>query len=77
MTVVTHDDTQRWIRISEAAVYLHVSRKTIYRWVEECRIPHIRPSKGIILFDRIALDKWLERQIYPTLEMQRTKQIRG
>ncbi|MEK4023517.1 helix-turn-helix transcriptional regulator [Sporosarcina sp. FSL W7-1283] len=36
-----------------------MSESTIYRLIRTKRIPHIRPSKQILIFDLDAIDRWL------------------
>jgi excisionase family DNA binding protein len=45
--------------VSQAAGYLGLAPKTLYRLAEEKRIPHIRKGRTIF-FDRLALDKWMQ-----------------
>jgi excisionase family DNA binding protein len=49
----------RYLRIKQAASYLGLAPKTLYRLTEERRIPHIRRGRTIF-FDRLALDKWMQ-----------------
>lgn len=49
----------RYLRIRQAAAYLGLAEKTLYRMVEERRIPHIRKGRTIF-FDRVALDRWMQ-----------------
>lgn len=37
-----------------------MSKTTIFKLLREKRIPHIRPSKRVLLFDLDSIDKWLE-----------------
>ncbi len=55
----TQGITPRYLRVSQAASYLGLAPKTLYRFAEERRIPHIRKGRTIF-FDRMALDKWME-----------------
>ncbi len=50
----------RYLRISQAATYMGLAVKTLYRLAEEKRIPHIKKGRTIF-FDRLALDKWMEQ----------------
>jgi len=50
--------TPRYLRIPQAAIYLGLAPKTLYRLAEERRIPHIKKGRTIF-FDRTALDKWM------------------
>ena len=49
----------RYLRVGQAAVYMGLASKTIYRLAEERRIPFIRKGRTL-LFDRLALDKWMQ-----------------
>ncbi len=51
--------TPRYLRIPQAASYLGLAPKTLYRLAEEKRIPHIRNGRTLF-FDRLALDKWMQ-----------------
>jgi len=51
--------TPRYLRVSQAAGYLGLAPKTLYRLAEERRIPHIKKGRTIF-FDRMALDKWMQ-----------------
>ena len=55
----TQDTTPRYLRVPQAASYLGLAPKTLYRLAEEKRIPHIRKGRTIF-FDRVALDKWMQ-----------------
>ena len=49
----------RYFRVPQAASYLGLAPKTLYRLAEEKRIPYIRKGRTIF-FDRVALDKWMQ-----------------
>jgi len=51
--------TPRYLRIPQAATYLGLAPKTLYRLTEERRIPYIRKGRTLF-FDRFALDKWMQ-----------------
>ncbi|MFQ5842623.1 MAG: helix-turn-helix domain-containing protein [Thermodesulfobacteriota bacterium] len=51
--------TPRYLRVSQAASYLGLAEKTLYRLTQEKRIPYIRRGRAIF-FDRMALDKWMQ-----------------
>ncbi len=53
------DISPRYLRVSQAACYLGLASKTLYRLAEEKRIPYIRKGRTIF-FDRLALDKWMQ-----------------
>lgn len=37
-----------------------MSEATIFKLLREKRIPHIRPSNRVLLFDLDSIDKWIE-----------------
>ncbi|PIC88400.1 hypothetical protein CSV71_14825 [Sporosarcina sp. P21c] len=37
-----------------------MSESTIYRLMKEKRIPHMKPSAGILLFSLDSIDSWLD-----------------
>ena len=55
----TQEITPRYLRIPQAASYLGLAPKTLYKLAEEKRIPHIRKGRTLF-FDRQALDKWMQ-----------------
>lgn len=53
------------LRVDEAANYLRIAVPTLYRWVEEQRIEHVRLGRRI-LFRREDLDNHIaERVVSP------------
>lgn len=58
--------TKRRVRgAKELAKYLDsigcpMSETTIFKLLREKKIPHIRPSKRVLLFDLGSIDRWLE-----------------
>lgn len=51
----------RPITLKEACEYLGVCSKTLYKWVGEQSIPHIRLPNGRIRFDEGDLEKWMKK----------------
>ena len=49
-----------YLSYQEAADLLRVSRATLYSWVYERRIPHVRLSSRTVRFIREDLDRWME-----------------
>lgn len=60
--------TPRYLRVPQAASYLGLASKTLYRFVGERRIPHIKRGRTIF-FDRIALDKWMQDGLINSLSV--------
>lgn len=57
---------KRYLDVREVAQYLGLSVKTIYRLVDDRKIPFVKPG-GIdsLRFDIKAIDKWIEKQTVP------------
>ncbi len=53
--------SQGLLSVKEAASYLGVSPCSVYRWVEEGRIPHIKLQGRGVRFKQSDLDAWLEK----------------
>jgi excisionase family DNA binding protein len=51
---------RRLLDITEAADYLNLSTSTLYSWVSQRRIPHLKIG-GRVRFDKKALDRWIKR----------------
>jgi excisionase family DNA binding protein len=47
--------------LAEAAVYLHVSKQTLYRMTSQSQIPHYKPNGKRCYFLKCDLDAWLTR----------------
>ena len=50
---------KRYFNVEEIAFYLCMSKPTIYRYVEEMRIPCFKIRK-ILRFDIVEIEKWLK-----------------
>lgn len=44
---------------AEAATYLGLKIGTLYAYVSQRRIPHVRLSGRLVLFRRVDLDAWM------------------
>jgi excisionase family DNA binding protein len=51
---------RRLLDINEAADYLNLSTSTLYSWVSQRRIPHLKIG-GRVRFDKKVLDRWIKR----------------
>ena len=56
----TFANSPEWMRISDAARLVSVSRSTIKRWVESGELSVSRPSPGIVLVSRDSLRSIVE-----------------
>lgn len=54
-------DKRKFINIRDAAEYLNMSVRYIYKLVQNKQIPAYRPSGKILLFDVDELDAWVVR----------------
>jgi excisionase family DNA binding protein len=52
---------RRWLKVSEAALYLNQNIKSFYRCLAKRQIPYSRVRGVGIRIDRIELDRILER----------------
>lgn len=50
------------ITYKEAAALLGVPMGTLYSWVSQNRVPHVRLANRMVRFDRVALEAWLDRR---------------
>lgn len=50
-----------YLRVPEAQRYLHISKRTLLRWVKGHKIPTIKATRRLLLFKRQDLDAALER----------------
>lgn len=53
---------------TEAAELLNVPKGTLYTWVFEKRVPHIRLGKRMVRFSRLQIAKWLQANNVPARE---------
>jgi excisionase family DNA binding protein len=47
--------------IHQAAQYTGVSVTTLYKWVSQRKIPHIKIGR-LVKFDPVKLDEWIKQQ---------------
>ena len=52
---------ERMMNFHEIKAYLNVSRATLYKWVEDGKIPAIKMG-GVWRFRKERIDKWLDSQ---------------
>lgn len=52
---------QELLRVGEAAIFLNVSRWTIYRWVEEDRLKATKIGKGSLRIFRESIEALVEQ----------------
>ena len=58
--------SRRWLNTTEVARYLSLSVRAIQRLTSSQRIPFLKVGHRTILFDRLAVDEWLEAQVAVT-----------
>ncbi|MBF0215632.1 MAG: helix-turn-helix domain-containing protein [Candidatus Omnitrophica bacterium] len=49
------------MNVDELAIYLKMKKPTIYKHVEQERLPHFRVG-GSLRFRKNTIDKWIEEQ---------------
>ena len=54
--------TRRFLTYTQAAKLLGIPKGTLYAWVHERRIPHIRLSGRMVRFDEAELLAWMDRR---------------
>lgn len=62
----------RWMRYQECSQYTQLAPATLRRYVLEKRIPYCKVS-GCIIFDRKAIDEWIEARAVPVVDMVHKK----
>lgn len=55
-----------WLTLSEAAVYIGVSEKTLYAWYESDRGPKAAKLAGRIRYRRTDIDDWTDAELAAT-----------
>jgi len=50
------------LNYDEVADMLQTPKTTLYSWVKQRKIPHIRISERVVRFDREAIVEWLSSQ---------------
>ena len=70
-------DSPELLRIPEVAERLNVSRASVYRWIEEGRLPAVRlgPRGSPLRVCSSELEEWLASHV--TLAERRETQVRG
>lgn len=64
---------QNMLTVREAAMYLGVSKSTIYKLTMHKTIPHYKPFGEKIYFDKSELDTWLHRnKVYSGAELNQS-----
>jgi excisionase family DNA binding protein len=54
-------NTRRLLTIQQASQITGVSIPTLYKWVSQRKIPHIKMGR-LVKFDPIKLDEWIKQQ---------------
>jgi excisionase family DNA binding protein len=62
MVVKDQEARDRWIPIEPAARYMGVSRSTLRTLMKAGRVPHYRPSRRRVVFDKADLDAYVAAQ---------------
>jgi excisionase family DNA binding protein len=52
----------RWLDVDTAAQYLCMTRPALYHQVARLQLPFVRHGR-LLRFDRVALDRWLEKEV--------------
>lgn len=63
---------KRLLSITEAAEYLSIKKWTLYAWVSQKRIPHVKMGRRT-MFDSKELDNFIERNSVCERNVQTTQ----
>jgi len=63
---------KRYMDVGELAEYLGVSKWLVYKFIEGRDIPFV-PFGRLIRFDRLAIDRWVERRTVQAAPSRRTR----
>jgi excisionase family DNA binding protein len=55
------ESSHHLLTIQEAAHYTGISTTTLYKWVSQRKIPHIKMGR-LVKFDPVKLDEWINQQ---------------
>ena len=58
---------KRYLTLDEACEFTGYPKHSIYSWVSQRRIPHIRKHRRL-RFDRHELEKWMNEDARPVVE---------
>ena len=62
------ENGKRYLDINEVAEYIGVSKWTVSNMVNKRQFPFIALSKRAFRFDRLKVDKWMEKKEVKTLD---------
>ena len=62
----------RWLSVDEIAAALHVTRRQVLRLVRDHRVPVLRPTRRVVLFDAVARQA-LEEACRSTFVVEKTR----
>jgi len=51
---------KRFISVDDLAIYLDISKNTIYSWIWQKRIPHCKMGR-LVKFDLREIEAWTEK----------------
>lgn len=54
---------ERLLKVRDVAALLSVSRPTVYRYVNEQALPHVRLSGGVLRFREREVERWVEEHV--------------
>ncbi len=52
---------KKMLTLEEAAKHLGVSKNYLYQLIHRRAIPHYKPNGKMVYFNKLELDKWLQR----------------
>jgi len=64
----------RYMSVKSVSVYLGVSRRTIYRWIDKGLIPYCTIPSGY-RFDKEEIDRWMKTHHVPEAGLAEIKEF--
>ncbi len=64
----------RYMSVKSVSVYLGVSRRTIYRWIDKGLIPYCTIPSGY-RFDKEEIDRWMKTHHVPEAGLPEIKEF--
>ena len=60
-TQIINTMAKKMLTVEEAARHMGVSKSNLYQLIHRRAIPHYKPNGKMVYFNRLELDKWLQR----------------
>lgn len=64
---------EKTLTYAQAADFLSIPLGTLYSWVHQQRIPHIRISGRLVRFEKAELERWIDQQRVAVADDRRSR----